>query len=83
MDDRGPYAVVVINQKNAPAADISLEVRTNLDPTPLVMTRELSPGRRLTVILISFAIFFVTVTWSGFALMRAIRRSDSRNHSGA
>jgi cell division protein FtsB len=37
------------------------------------MAKTLSPRRRLTVILISFAFFFVTVAWSGNKLLRAIR----------
>ena len=73
MDTRGQYAVVVINKRGAPPAMVSLEVRTDLNPNADVVAKMLPPQRRLVVILISFAIFFVTVTWAGLKLARAIR----------
>jgi hypothetical protein len=73
MDSRGQYAVVVINKRGAPTAMVSLEVRTDLNPNAHVVAKMLPPERRLVVILISFAIFFVTVTWAGLKLARAIR----------
>lgn len=73
MDTRGQYAVVVINKRGAAPAMVSLEVRTDLNPNADVVAKMLPPERRLVVILISFAIFFVTVTWSGLKLIRAIR----------
>ncbi|MDP9170525.1 MAG: hypothetical protein M3N54_07910 [Acidobacteriota bacterium] len=73
IDNRGQYAVVVVNEKNAPAVMVSLEVSTEVDPNPKLLSRELPPARRLTVILISFALFFVTITWSGLKLLRAAR----------
>ena len=72
IDVRGEYAVVVENKRGAPAATVFLHVRTNLDPGADV-AQVLSPTRRLTVILISFAFFFVTVAWSGRKLVRAMR----------
>jgi len=66
--------VVIVNRKNAPAVTVSLEVATDVNPSPSGVARELPPGRRLMVILISFAIFFVTVTWSGIKLMRAVTK---------
>jgi hypothetical protein len=72
IDVRGEYAVVVENKRGAPAATVFLHVRTNLDPGADV-AQVLSPGRRLTVILISFAFFFITVAWSGRKLIRAMR----------
>jgi len=72
IDVRGQYAVVVKNARGAPPATILLRVQTNLNPGADV-ARTLSPGRRLAVILISFAFFFVTVAWSGRKLMRAVR----------
>jgi hypothetical protein len=68
----GQYAVVVQNKRGAPPATVLLHVRTNLDPGADV-AQVLSPARRLTVILISFAFFFVTVAWSGRKLVRAMR----------
>jgi len=73
VDARGQYAVVVQNRAGAPPAMVSLEVRTDLNPNADVVAKTLPPERRLVVILISFAIFFITVTWSGIKLVRAIR----------
>lgn len=70
VDYRGQYAVVVVNEKGAPPVMVSLEVSTNTS----VISRELAPGRRLAVILISFGLFFVTVSWSGLKLLRAGRK---------
>jgi hypothetical protein len=72
IDVRGQYAVVVENRRGAPPATVLLHVRTNLDPGADV-AQVLSPARRLAVILISFAFFFVTVAWSGRKLVRAMR----------
>lgn len=72
VDVRGQYAVVVENARGAPPATVLLRVRTSLNPGADV-ARTLSPARKLTVILISFAFFFVTVAWSGRKLMRAMR----------
>ncbi len=72
IDRRGQYAVVVKNERNAPPVTVSLEVRTDLTPEVSLPARELPPQRRLTVILISFGIFFATITWSGLKLIRAI-----------
>jgi hypothetical protein len=72
VDVRGQYAVVVKNARGAPPATVLLRVQTNLNPD-VDAARTLSPTRRLTVILISFAFFFVTVAWSGRKLVRAMR----------
>jgi hypothetical protein len=72
IDVSGQYAVVVENRRGAPPATVLLHMRTNLNPGADI-ARTLSPARRLTVILISFAFFFVTVAWSGRKLVRAMR----------
>jgi hypothetical protein len=72
IDVRGEYAVVVENTRGAPPATVLLHVQTSLDPGADV-AQVLSPARRLTVILFSFAFFFVTVAWSGRKLVRAMR----------
>jgi hypothetical protein len=74
VDVRGQYAVVVVNARGAPPATVLLRVQTNLNPGAEV-ARTLSPARRLTVVLISFAFFFVTAAWSGRKLIRAMRSS--------
>ncbi len=75
IDAKGEYAVVVVNEKGAQPATVSFEVRATVNPNTRDTARTLSPQRRLTVILISFAVFFVTVTWSARKLLRAMRPS--------
>ena len=73
VDTRGQYAVALVNKRGARPAMVSLELHTDLNPNADVVAKMLPPERRLVVILISFGIFFVTVTWSGIKLVRAIR----------
>jgi len=73
LDTRGQYVVVVINKSNARPATVTLEVRTDLNANAGVSARTISPQRRLAVILISFAIFFATVTWAGVRLLRTMK----------
>jgi hypothetical protein len=73
MDEPGEFAVVVANDDRAPEAMVDLEVSTDLNPSPESMARVLSPQRRLAVIVVSFAIFFGLITWSGWRLLRATR----------
>lgn len=73
LSERGPYALVLVNEPGAPAATVSLEFRTTIHPRTEDVARGLPPQRRLTVILVSFLVFFVTVAWSGRKLMRAMR----------
>jgi hypothetical protein len=72
IDVRGHYAVVVENASGAPPATVVLHVQTNINPGADV-ARTLSPRRRLTVVLLSFAFFFITVAWSGRKLVRGMR----------
>lgn len=74
VDTRGQYAVVIENAPGSPPATVLLRLQTNLNPGA-DMARTLSPGRRLTVVLLSFAFFFVTIAWSGRKLFRAMRFS--------
>jgi hypothetical protein len=84
IDTRGQYAVVVKNAHDAQPVSVILRVRTNLNPEADV-AQTLSPQRRLTVILISFAAFFVTIAWSGRKLLSSMRRTSSSQpaHSGS
>jgi hypothetical protein len=75
IDVRGQYAVVVENARGAPPATVLLHVQTNVNPGADV-ARTLSPARRFTVVVISFAFFVVTVAWSGRKLMRAMRSAS-------
>jgi hypothetical protein len=77
---RGNYAVVIINEKNAPTAIVSLSIETNINPTA-GLVRTLPPRRRLTVILVSFAIFFVSIGWSGWRLIQAMTRGTRQGQN--
>ncbi len=69
----GDYVLVVDNLSDS-AAGLHLWVSLDFAPPPLPGARELSTGRRLTVIGISFAVFFGIVTFSARRLLRSIRR---------
>jgi hypothetical protein len=75
IDTRGRYALILANGKNAPPATVTLDLRMNVNPSNSDVARTISPQRRLVVILLSFAFFFVTVTWSSRKLIRAMRGS--------
>jgi hypothetical protein len=69
----GEYVVVIENQARTPA---SVRVHVWLDfarPGPLVT--QLSPRRQLTVIAISFAVFFAIVSFSARRLLKVVRRT--------
>ena len=72
IEQRGQYAVIVENAAGARPVTIVLDMRTNVTPGADI-ARTLSDRRRLIVIAISFAFFFVTVAWSGRRLLRAAR----------
>jgi hypothetical protein len=72
VDARGQYAVVVENAAGSSPATVRLRVETKVNPGADV-ARTLPPARRLTVVLISFVFFFVTVAWPGRKLIRAMR----------
>lgn len=72
IEQRGQYAVVIENAAGARPATIVLDLRTNVTPGADV-ARMVPPKRRLTVIAISFAFFFITVAWSGRLLLRGLR----------
>jgi hypothetical protein len=73
IDTPGQYAVIVANARSAPPATVSLHLETNVNPNRAEVARTLSPQRRLAVIAISFAFFFLTVAISGRKLLRAMR----------
>jgi hypothetical protein len=75
IDTRGQYAVVVENKRGSPPVSVLLRVETNLNPEADV-AQTLPRGRRLAVILVSFAFFFVTLAWSGHKLLSCIRRAS-------
>ncbi len=73
LETPGKYAVVVVNADGASPVSVSLQLRTDVNPDSKDVARTLPPGRRLTVILISFAFFFATAGWSGRKLRQAMR----------
>lgn len=76
IDVRGQYAVVVVNDRNAAPAMVSLQLETTLNPGAGEMARTLSPQRRFTVVLISLAFFLAALTWSSRRLIGAMRRGS-------
>jgi len=73
LQESGEYAVVIENQgKRATAVHLTVSLAFGGPPQ---VSRFLSPTRRLTVILVSFAVFFAIVTFSARALLRAMKRS--------
>ena len=74
VDARGQYAVVVKNDSQAPPASVVLRISTNLNPDADA-AQTLSPRRRTIVVLISFAVFFVTLAWSGRKLLGSMRKA--------
>jgi hypothetical protein len=72
LEEPGEYAVIIENKDSSPA-DVHLVLSLSFAP-PRPTARTLSPTRRLTVILVSFAMFFTIVTISARALLKAMRR---------
>ena len=72
LQEPGEYAVVVESSTSQPVT-LHLTVALSFEPSHPI-SRYLSPQRRLTVILISFAAFFAIVTFSARALLRAMRK---------
>jgi hypothetical protein len=72
--DPGEYAIVVDNRSGDRPVSVYLKVGLDFgeERNPEVTT--LSPRRQLTVILISFAVFFGIVTWSARRLLRNMGR---------
>jgi len=69
------YVVVVDNRMgDGRAALVRLRIVVDFSPGAGAIPQRLSAQRRLNVILISFAVFFAIVTWSGRKLLPAVRR---------
>jgi hypothetical protein len=68
----GDYVLVIDNLARSSA---SVHLRVNLDfsrPGPEVT--QLSPRRQLTIVLISFVVFFGIVSWSARKLLHAVKK---------
>jgi hypothetical protein len=72
IEEPGEYAVIIENT-DSHAVAIHLNVSLSFGVAKPV-SRFLSPARRLTVILVSFAMFLAIVTFSARALLRAMKR---------
>jgi hypothetical protein len=65
----GHYVVVIDNRGRAVEAAVHLRIGLDFGP----QVTYLSQQRRLTVILVSFAVFFAVVGWSARRLMKTLR----------
>jgi len=70
---RGDYVVVLDNEGGKQAATVHLRVWLDFAPGRGTEARRLSPQRQLTVVAISFAVFFGIVTFSARRLWRAVK----------
>ncbi len=73
IGEPGEYAVVVENPGESPVA-VHLTVALSFGASGQPASRYLSRDRRLTVIVVSFAMFFAIVTFSARALLRAMKK---------
>ena len=70
----GEFVAVVDNRMSeGRAAEVRLRIRIQFSSAGDA-AEQLSPRRRMTVILVSFAVFFGVVTWSGRKLLPTFRR---------
>ncbi len=72
VGEPGEYVLVVDNLGEQPAS-VHLHVRLDFTRHAGPAVTRLSPERRLTVVLISFGVFFGIVTWSARRLLRTIK----------
>ena len=72
--DPDDYAVVLDNRDSDAPAIVHLRVWLDFAGPPGIEAGRLTPQRRLTVILVSFAVFFGIVTWSARRLLQAVRK---------
>src|SRR5579871_567811 len=70
----GEYAIVLDNRNSTSQPALArLRVELDFSERPGTTVTQLSPGRQLAVILISFAVFFAIVTFSARRLLRGIQ----------
>jgi hypothetical protein len=74
IQDPGDYAVVLDNRESDAPATVRLRVWLDFAGPPGHDSQGLSPRRRVTVILVSFAVFFGIVTWSARRLLQNVRK---------
>jgi hypothetical protein len=69
LNSPGLYRVVIANRKGARPALVTWRITTES-----VTATELTPRRRLVTIVVSFALFFVLIGFSGWRLRKAANR---------
>jgi hypothetical protein len=74
VPERGVYVVLVDNRASSQPAAVQLLVALDFGVRPGPPVTRLSPQRQITVIVISFAVFFAIATYSARRLLRGIRR---------
>jgi hypothetical protein len=72
-EEPGNYRVIVLNRPDASDVQVSLVVRTEVNPMPAIVSTGASPQRQFVVIAASLTLFLGTVLWSGRRLLRAYR----------
>ena len=74
IQDPGDYAVVLDNRESDAPATVRLRVSLDFAGPPGHDPQGISPRRRVTVILVSFAVFFGIVTWSARRLLQFVKK---------
>lgn len=74
VPERGVYVVLIDNRSSSRPAAAQLLVSLDFGVRPGPPVTRLSPQRQITVIAISFAVFFAIATYSARRLLRGIRR---------
>jgi hypothetical protein len=72
----GTFDIVVFNDDKSLAADVSMRISLDFSTKPLVVKGQLSPERKLIVVILSFGGFLTVVALSARKLIFAMR--DSR-----
>ena len=70
----GDYIVVVDNEMGAKPASVHLRIWLDFSPHTASEVQGISPERRRTVVLLSFAVFLGIVSWSARKLLNGVRR---------
>jgi hypothetical protein len=71
---RGSYAILIDNRDGSSAAMVRTRAFLDFGARPGPNVTRLSPRRQLTVVAVSFAVFFAIVTYSARRLLQGIRR---------
>ena len=74
VPERGVYVVLIDNRNSSRPAAAQLFVDLDFGERPGPPVTRLSPQRQITVIAISFAVFFAIATYSARRLLQGIRR---------